>query len=130
MKKTDIEIAQEFVKAANVHPLIHANEGGVIETDKLLVDFLKFRKQFEDPALGEIEKILFDLSTLVEEFVDCASLNDSEEGIFIDISKYTEALKSARTILNRIINQGRKNKSDNAPGGDPTSASREPDNFE
>lgn len=34
--------AKEFVKKCNVMPLVHANEGGVIYLEELLIDFVKY----------------------------------------------------------------------------------------
>lgn len=43
--------ANEYIKACNAVPLVHAFEGGVLELNSLLVDFVKYIK-YEEPNGG------------------------------------------------------------------------------
>ena len=58
--KTLEDITAEFIKACNVFGLVSAVEGGVIELDSLLIDFIKFidPDKFILPALEEYHEYL------------------------------------------------------------------------
>ena len=51
-KKRFEPIARDFVKACNVMPLINANEGGVIYTAELLIDFIDYFEENKHKVTG------------------------------------------------------------------------------
>jgi hypothetical protein len=42
LNKRLLEIANEYIKDCNVFGIVNAKEGGVLELDKLLVDFIPY----------------------------------------------------------------------------------------
>lgn len=37
--------ADRFIKICNVMPVVYAKEGGIIELEKLLIDFVKYNQE-------------------------------------------------------------------------------------